>query len=248
MLYENVNAQIYELIPEQINTLPLNVSPFCRKKCRISHLFIYICDMKSVHQDIANKISSLEPGAIVFPTEFRGIGTEDAVKKALSRITKEGKIDRLAHGIYYVPKHHQTFGKLLPSLEDVAQAVADHEHVRIRPAGAYALNKLGLSTQVPAKLVYITDGQPREIKIGKGGVKFKATTPKKFGMKGPISSLLIQALEELEPSQLTPDMQIQIKALLDQESPDNLQADIKLASAKVNDMLINIYFKTQRND
>jgi len=204
--------------------------------------------MKSVHQEIENKIGTLEPGAIVFPTEFRGLGTEDAVKKALSRITKEGKIARLAHGIYYLPKQHETFGKLLPSLEDVAQAVADHEHVRIKPAGAYALNKLGLSTQVPAKLVYITDGQRREIKIGKGGVKFKPTTPKKFGMKGPISSLLIQALEEIEPSQITPDMQIQIKALLDQELPENIQADIKLAPAKVNDMLINIYFKTQRND
>jgi len=204
--------------------------------------------MKSVHQEVINKISTLEPGAIVFPAEFRGIGTEDAIKKALSRITKEGKIERLAHGIYYLPKHHQMFGKLLPSLEDVAQAVAEHEHVRIKPAGAYALNKLGLSEQVPAKLVYITDGQPREIKIGKGGVKFKATTPKKFGMKGPISSLVIQALEELAPTQVTPEMQRQIKVLLEKESPENLQADIKLASAKVNDLLVSIYFKSMRND
>jgi hypothetical protein len=204
--------------------------------------------MKSVHQEIVSKITALKPGAIVFPTAFRGLGTEDAIKKALSRITKEGKIERLAHGIYYLPKHHKMFGKLLPSMEDVAQAIADHEHVRIRPAGAYALNKLGLSTQVPAKLVYITDGQPREIKIGKGGVKFKSTTPKKFGMKGPISSLLIQALEEFEPSQLTDEMKHQIKVLLDKESPDNIEADIKLAPAKVNDMLVNIYFKNQTND
>lgn len=204
--------------------------------------------MKSVHQEIIDKINALKAGAIIFPTEFRGTGTEDAVKKALSRIAKEGKIERLAHGIYYLPKHHRTFGKLLPSLEEVAQAVAAHEHVRIRPSGAYALNKLGLSTQVPAKLIYITDGQPREIKIGKGGVKFKPTTPKKFGMKGPISSLLIQALEELTPSQLTPEMENQIRLLLDKESPENLQADIKLAPAKVNDMLVNIYFKSSRND
>jgi len=114
--------------------------------------------MKSVHQEIIDKINGLEPGAILFPTEFRGLGTEDAVKQALSRITKEGKIERLAHGIYYLPKHHKMFGKLLPSLEDVAQAVADHEHVRIRPAGAYALNKLGLSTQVrPNWCILLTD-------------------------------------------------------------------------------------------
>lgn len=204
--------------------------------------------MKSVHKIIENRINSLKQGDIVFPTEFRGLGTEDAVKKALSRISKEGKIERLAHGIYYLPKHHEKFGKLLPSLEEVAQAIALHEHVRIKPAGAYALNKLGLSTQVPAKLVYITDGQRRDIKIGKGGIKFKPTTPKKFGMKGPISSLLIQALEEIEPSQIDTEMKIKIKALLDQELPENIQEDIKLAPAKVNDLLIDIYFKTQRND
>jgi hypothetical protein len=67
--------------------------------------------------------------------------------------------------------------------------------MRIRPAGACALIKLGLLTQVQVRLVYIPDGQAKQIKIGKGGVKFKPVTPKKFGMKGPISSLLIQGLE-----------------------------------------------------
>lgn len=202
--------------------------------------------MKSVHQEVVNRIGALKPGSILFPTDFRGIGTDDAIKKALSRLVKDSMLERLAHGIYFVPKNHSTFGKLYPSLEEVAEAVAEHEHVRIRPAGAYALNKLGLSTQVPTRQVYITDGQARQIKVGKGGIKFKPTTPKKFGMKGPISSLLIQALEELNLSQITPEMAIRIRELLDKETPENLMEDIKLASAKVNDMLINLYFKSRK--
>lgn len=204
--------------------------------------------MKSVHQEVVNQIRALKPGSILFPTDFRGIGTDDAIKKALSRLVKDSMLERLAHGIYFVPKNHPTFGMLYPSLEEVAKAVAEHEHVRIRPAGAYALNKLGLSTQVPTRQVYITDGQARQIKVGKGGIKFKPTTPKKFGMKGPISSLLIQALEELNLSQITPEMVARIRELLDKETPENLMEDIKLASAKVNDMLINLYFKSRKND
>jgi hypothetical protein len=204
--------------------------------------------MKSVHQEVISRIGTLKPGSILFPTDFRGIGTDDAIKKALSRLVKDSMLERLAHGIYFVPKNHPTFGKLYPSLEEVAEAVAEHEHVRIRPAGAYALNKLGLSAQVPTRQVYITDGQARQIKVGKGGIKFKPTTPKKFGMKGPISSLVIQALEELKLSQITPEMVTRIRELLDKETPENLMEDIKLASAKVNDMLINLYFKSRKND
>ncbi|MGB4398983.1 MAG: DUF6088 family protein, partial [Daejeonella sp.] len=77
---------------------------------------------------------------------------------------------------------------------------------------------------------------------------FKPTTPKKFGMKGQISSLVIQALEELNLSQITPEMATRIRELLDKETPENLMEDIKLASAKVNDMLINLYFKSRKND
>jgi hypothetical protein len=196
--------------------------------------------MNSIHQEISDQINVLQPGTIVFPTDFRGVGMDDAVRQALSRLTKEGKIERLAHGIYFLPKIHPTFGKLLPSMEEIAEAVAAHEHMRIRPAGAYALNKLGLSTQVPTRLVYITDGQARQIKIGKGGVKFKPVTPKKFGMKGPISSLLIQGLEEMNTSQVTPDMEGRIKELLHRETTENLYYDLKLAPARINDFIVKL--------
>ncbi|CAN5163358.1 hypothetical protein BH09BAC6_BH09BAC6_16300 [soil metagenome] len=124
-------------------------------------------------------------------------------------------------------------------MEEVAESIAANEHMRIKPAGAYALNKLGLSTQVPSRLVYVTDGQARKIRIGKGGVKFKPVSPKKFGMKGPISSLLIQGLEEVATSQVTPEMERRIKKLLHQETPENLNFD-QLAPARINDFIVKL--------
>lgn|SRR5665647_1212188 len=202
----------------------------------------------STHQEITRIIEDAEPGKLLFPTDFRGKGSEAAIKMALSRLVKEGKIERLAHGIYMLAKYHPDMGKLQPSLDEIAKAIANREHIRIRPSGAYALNKLGLSNQIPTKLVYITDGQARQIRIGKGGIKFKPTTPKKFGMIGEISGLLIQALEELGPRQIKPDMLNKIKDLLRKEDPKNLDHDIKLAPAWINDFFMSINLNKKIND
>ena len=203
---------------------------------------------KSTHLYIAKIIEETEPGKIVFPTDFRGTGSEAAIKMSLSRLVKEGKIERLAHGIYLHAKTHPIMGKLQPSLDEIAEAIAEKEHVRIRPSGAYALNKLGLSNQVPTRLVYITDGQARQIRIGKGGIKFKPTTPKKFGMIGKISGLLIQGLEEIGPKQITPFMKDKIIDLLKKEDPKKLGHDIKLAPAWINDFFISLNFNKNAHD
>lgn len=202
----------------------------------------------STHQEISKILEKTKPGKIVFPTDFRGTGSEAAIKMALSRLVKEKKIERIAHGIYALSKTHPVMGKLQPSLDEVAKAIAKREHVRIRPTGAYALNKLGLSNQVPTRLVYITDGQARQIRIGKGGIKFKPTTPKKFGMIGEISGLIIQALEELGPKQITAIMSDKIKVLLKKEDPKKLVHDIKLAPAWINDFIISLQLKKNSND
>src|SRR5688500_11585780 len=117
--------------------------------------------MENIHQIVSNSLSASNAGNILFPTDFRGKGTEGAIKMALSRLVKEGKVERIAHGIYFIPSSDPVLGKLDPSPEFVAKQVAEREKVRIRPIGAFALHKLGLSTQVPTRLVYLTDGHPR---------------------------------------------------------------------------------------
>src|ERR1700754_562175 len=117
--------------------------------------------MEKVIKYIERSLTRKKEGDILFVSDFRGIGAETAIRKALSRLTKSGKLRRLAQGIYYVPQTDPVLGELRPSAEQVAQRVAEKEKVHIYPTGVYALNRLGLSTQVPTKLVYLTDGVPR---------------------------------------------------------------------------------------
>lgn len=196
--------------------------------------------MSTVHKYISNSVSRKKKGELIFPADFRGKGSGGAIKMALSRLAKEGILTRLAHGIYYIPKEHELFGVLYPAPEEVAQTIAKKEKVRIKPAGAYALHRLGLSTQVPTKLVYLTDGEPRLIKIGKSVIRFKSTTPKKMSMKGAVSSLVIQALEELGIKAIDPVTRKKIRMLLQKEDVKQLQRDLKLAPSRIHDYIINL--------
>src|SRR5690606_37973264 len=104
---------------------------------------------------------------------------------------------RLGAGIYLWPKVDKELGMLYPSMETVAMELAKKEKLKLLPTGSYSLNKLGLSTQIPTNIVYLTDGEGRQLKVGKNTITFKPTTPKKLAAKGKYSSLVIQALSEL---------------------------------------------------
>lgn len=154
---------------------------------------------------------------------------------------------RLAHGIYYIPKTDPVLGELRPGADDVVKMLAKKEKIRVRPAGAYALHRLGLTTQVPTKLVYITDGHPRQFKLGKMQITFKATTPKKLSTVGKISSLVIQAIEEIGTENVNATTETRIQELLKKEDPKKLKHDLALAPAKVNDYIVKL-LKKQDND
>jgi hypothetical protein len=196
--------------------------------------------MDNVHKHIEHSISRRKKGELIFPTDFRGKGTQSAVKMALSRIAKEGKLKRLAHGIYYVPKIDSIFGAIYPAPEEVAEAIAKKEKIRIKPSGSYALHRLGLTTQVPTRLVYITDGENRQIKIEKTIIKFKATTPKKMALEGQLSSLVISALEELNIQNIDSETERKIKEILQKEEPRRLIRNLSLTSAKIHDYIIKL--------
>lgn len=200
-----------------------------------------------IHKKIEHQIEQKKPGEIIFPNEFKGLGTEAAIKMTLHRLVKNGILQRIAHGIFMVPKHDLVFGMLQPPLEDIAMAIAKKEKIKIKPAGAYALNKLGLSTQVPTRLVYITDGPRKKIHIGKNEIVFKQSTPKKLALQGELSSLIIQALEEINPDTLDNKTLKKLAFLLQTENPKKLQHDLQLAPAKVNDFIYKL-LKDRKDD
>lgn len=198
---------------------------------------------EGTHSYIASSISKRKPGEILFPTDFRGKGTQAAIKKAFSRLAKAGQVKRLAHGIYYIPKIDPVLGEQRPNADEVVKILAQKEHIRVRPAGAYALHQLGLTTQVPTKRVYVTDGNSRQFKLGKMQVRFKATSPKKLSTTGEISSLVIQAIEEIGIDQISSELEQKIQELLQKEDPRKLRHDLTLASVKVNDYIIQLMKK-----
>jgi hypothetical protein len=185
--------------------------------------------MESVEKIIEKSIKRKPRGTLVLPSDFLMYGTSKAVQKSLERLEEKKTIIRVSHGIYIRPKISKLIGQLTPSAEEVAQTIAKRDRIRTIPAGSYALNALGLSTQVPMNIVLLTDGSPREIKVGKRTIKFKKTTPKNLLAKGKISSLIIQALKEIGKGKVTNNEELKIVNLLQKENEKDLVHDIALA-------------------
>jgi len=183
----------------------------------------------STENEIVKRITKLPKGELLFPADFSEMGSSEAVRLALFRLEKEGMIARVAQGIYVRPKESSLIGSLIPTAEEVAEAIAKRDRMRTVPTGSYALNALGLSTQVPMNIVLLTDGSPREIKVGKRKIRFKKTTPKNLLAKGKISSLVIQALKEIGNGKVKDKEEIKIIDLLKKESEKDLKHDITLA-------------------
>ena len=185
--------------------------------------------MQSIEKKIELSIKKRPKGSLVFPDDYLGYGSSDAVRKALDRLEDKQVIVRVAQGIYVRPKISKLIGPLIPSAEEIAEAIAKRDRIRTIPSGSYALNTLGLSTQVPMNIVLLTDGSPREIKVGKRIIKFKKTTPKNLLAKGQISRLVIQALKEIGNGNVSEQEEEKIINLLKKENEKDLKNDIILA-------------------
>ncbi len=185
--------------------------------------------MQSIEKQIEKAIKSKAKGLIILPSDFISYGSSEAVRKALDRLENRKVILRVAHGIYVRPKISKLIGPQMPSAEEVAESIAKRDRIRIVPTGIYALNALGLSTQVPMNIVFLTDVSPREIKIGKRKIKFKKSTPKNLVSKGRICGLVIQALKEIGYGKVSIEEELKIINLLKKEEERVLIHDIALA-------------------
>jgi len=185
--------------------------------------------MQSIEDKIEKVIKSKQRGTLLFTDDFIAHGSSKAIQKALERLTNRNVITRIARGIFVRPVISEYIGEVLPTAEEVALGIAKRDMIKIVPIGTHALNKLGLSTQIPLKLVYLTDGAPREIQIGNRTIKLKKTTPKNLLAKGKISSLAIQALREVGQRGITEEIEQKIIELLKKEERKKLKHDIPLA-------------------
>jgi len=194
--------------------------------------------VQSIEKQIEKSIKSKPKGTLVLPDDYVSYGTSKAIQKSLERLADKQLIVRVAQGIYVRPKISKLIGALVPSAEEVAEAIAKRDRIRTVPTGSYALNALGLSTQVPMNIVLLTDGSPREIRVGKRKIKFKKTTPKNLLAKGKISRLVIQALKEIGNGKVTAKEENKIIELLRKEEVKDLKHDIKLAPVWVQKIMM----------
>lgn len=183
----------------------------------------------SLENKILERIKKAKRGALFFASDFASYGSTASCNKALERLAKRGDIMRVGRGIYAIPKKSKLFGFVTPPIEAIASDIARRDKARIIPTGQYALHALGLSTQIPMKAVYLTDGAPRKITIGNRVLIFKKTAPKNLASYGKLSGLAIQALKSLGKENVDDSVENKIIAALQKETPENLAHDIKLA-------------------
>jgi hypothetical protein len=181
----------------------------------------------SIDQQILNTITTLGRGAVFVPTDFLSLGSRQTVDIVLHRLVRKGTIRRLARGIYDFPQEHPKLGKLQPPPEKVAEVLVGRDCTRIQPTGAYVANILGLSEQVPAKVVFLTDGPSRTVKIGTTTIQLRRTTPKNMAMAGRLSGLLVQALRELGKENVTPERLEHLKRTIPLDERKELLKDIR---------------------
>ena len=196
--------------------------------------------MLSVINQIEKQLISMGKNRIIFPSDFNSISNTEAVKKALLRLEQKKVLVRLTHGIYLYPKKDKELGILYPPVEEIAKAIAKRDKARIIPTGVQALNKLGLSTQIPMNVVFLTDGAPRSIKVGKRTIKFKKTTPKNLACKNEVCELVIQALREIGKDNITPQQLKLIKQALKNEKAELLAHDVQLAPAWIAKIILSM--------
>lgn len=185
--------------------------------------------MQTTGDKILIKIKKAKRGSLFFIDDFIAFGNSKTVAKALERLEKNGEITRVTRGIYAILEKDPIIGELQPPTEKIAEAIGKRDKSRIIPTGNLALNAIGLSTQVPTNLVYLTDGSARTIDLGKRKIRFKKTSPKNLSAIGKISGLVIQALREIGKENVTEN---EIRIVLEQlknENPFRLEHDIRLA-------------------
>ncbi len=189
--------------------------------------------VQSAYNEIKRKVTSSKRGTLFFPDKFAHTASSDAVRSALVRLCKDGEIVRVAQGIYCYPKIDRKWGSgfIPPSIEDIANGIAKRDKVRIAPTGAYVLNLLGLSTQIPANVVFVTDGSQRRVTIGKGkGILFKHTSEMRtFAYKSKLMLLVVTALREIGEENVTEQQMDIIKEHLEKVPSEEFRKDIQLA-------------------
>jgi hypothetical protein len=180
----------------------------------------------TMKETIEARIDRLGAGTPFTAKDFLDIASRGSIDMALTGLAKEGKVRRIRRGLYDVPKISAALGgELSPDIDETARAIARRFRWKIVPDGAWAANLLGLSTQVPAKTVYLSDGPSKTVPIGRRIIQFKHARPQAIADAEGKSALVIQALRYLGMDNIDEKARLRLRhALSDAERRQLLKA------------------------
>jgi hypothetical protein len=194
----------------------------------------------SIDSKILDRIYGHGKGWTFTPANFLDLGSRNAVASALKRHKASGLIRQLARGLYDYPRNDSQLGVLSPSSDDVAKALSGRDATRLQPSGAHAANLLGLSDQVPMKILYLTDGASRTVMVGNRQIILKRTTPRNMATSGKISGLVIQALRYLGQTHVDDTLITKLDRRLDADARKQLLKDLHYAPSWIADIMRSI--------
>ena len=187
---------------------------------------------QSTDSKVLDRINQQPPGWVFSAADFRDLGSPTAVRLALMRQARKGGIRKVGRGLYDRPRQMARLGRVLPPVsENVVQAMQARDHSRVLPSGAHAANLLGLSTQVPVRAVYLTDGRARKVSWGQQQILFKHAATRQMATAGRISGTVIQALRWLGRDHIDPATIATLRRRLSDDDKKQLLQDLRYAPA-----------------
>ena len=181
---------------------------------------------------IRERIMSSAVGTVFVATDFVDIADKTSVNTYLTRFEEEGIIRRVLRGVYEKPEYNEFLDEHVAASPDkIAHALARNYGWTIVPCGDTALNLLGLSTQIPAAWVYVSDGTYKEYDYEQITIKFKRTTNKEISKLSYKTALVVQALKALGKENVDDTVIAKLKSTLTKEEKEAMFIEAKAVTS-----------------
>jgi hypothetical protein len=195
---------------------------------------------EAIQARVLARFRRAKPGTVLATRDLRDLGSDTAVRQALARAVRQGKLRAVSRGLFDLPRRDPELGELAPSIDALVEALRLRDGLRLLPSGAHAANVLGLSTQVPVRLLFLTDGPTRRIRVGRREIVLKRTTPRQMATAGRISGTVIQALRWLGREAIDESVIDTLRRQLAARQRRELVADARHAPAWVAQILYEV--------
>jgi len=180
---------------------------------------------------ITGRIHRKGPGWVFTPSDFLDLGSPQTVGMNLLRLSRQGMIRKIDRGLYEYPKTHPKLGKLHPQPEDIVSAIARRDGIRLQEHESFAANRLRLTEQVPARMIYLTPGRSRKVKAGPLTIELRHRSARKLTAPAPMSATVFSALRNIGKANITDERISHLRGLLSSKDMRQLIRDLPKAPA-----------------